>query len=29
MISYGVSRRIQHMVFDPVNFIDFIHLTKQ
>jgi peptide/nickel transport system substrate-binding protein len=29
MISYGVSKRIQHFVFDPVNAIDFSQLTKQ
>jgi peptide/nickel transport system substrate-binding protein len=29
MISYAVSKRIQHFVFDPVNFIDFFTLTKQ
>jgi len=29
MISYAVSKRIQHMVFDAVNGIDFFSLTKQ
>ncbi len=29
MRSLGVSKRLQNLVFDPVNFIDFQHLTKQ
>ncbi len=29
MISYAVSKRIQHLVFDAVNGIDFFSLTKQ
>jgi len=29
MISYAASKRIQHLVFDPVNFIDFMQLKKQ
>jgi peptide/nickel transport system substrate-binding protein len=29
MLSLAVSRHLQHMVFDPVNFIDFTVLTKQ
>lgn len=29
MISMGVSKRIQHLVFDAVNGIDFLTLTKQ
>jgi peptide/nickel transport system substrate-binding protein len=29
MISYGVSKRIQNFVADPVNTIDFPSLTKQ
>ncbi len=29
MISYAVSKRMQHMVFDAVNGIDFLSLTKQ
>ncbi|MGI0129362.1 MAG: ABC transporter substrate-binding protein, partial [Thermoplasmata archaeon] len=29
MISFGVSKRIQNLVFDPVNYIDFLSLTKQ
>lgn len=29
MISYAVSKRISHMVFDAVNGIDFFSLTKQ
>jgi len=29
MISYAASKRIQHLVFDPVNFIDFQQMTKQ
>ena len=29
MLSLTVSKRLQHMVFDPVNFIDFTVLTKQ
>ncbi|HEV2282556.1 MAG TPA: ABC transporter substrate-binding protein [bacterium] len=29
MISNAASKRIQHLVFDPVNFIDFFQLTKQ
>jgi peptide/nickel transport system substrate-binding protein len=28
-LSLTVSKRLQHMVFDPVNFIDFMVLTKQ
>jgi len=29
MLSLGVAKRIQNLQFDPVNFIDYIHLTKQ
>jgi peptide/nickel transport system substrate-binding protein len=29
MISYVVSKRLQHFAFDAVNDIDFYHLTKQ
>ena len=29
VLSLGVSRRIQNLLFDPVNFIDFLSLTKQ
>ncbi|HLW48993.1 MAG TPA: ABC transporter substrate-binding protein [bacterium] len=29
MVSYAVSKRIQHFVFDPVNDIDFSQMTKQ
>ena len=29
VISLAVSKRIQHLLFDPVNFIDFLALTKQ
>jgi peptide/nickel transport system substrate-binding protein len=29
MISLGVSKRLQHLVFDAVNGIDFFSLTKQ
>jgi len=29
MLALGVSKRLQNFAFDPVNFIDFVHLTKQ
>ena len=29
VLSLGVSKRIQNLLFDPVNFIDFLSLTKQ
>jgi len=29
VLSLAVSKRIQHLSFDPVNFIDFLALTKQ
>lgn len=29
MISLGVSKRLKNLVFDPVNFVDFMSLTKQ
>jgi peptide/nickel transport system substrate-binding protein len=29
MLSYAVSKRVQHLVFDAVNGIDFLQLTKQ
>jgi peptide/nickel transport system substrate-binding protein len=29
MLSLGVSRRMEKLTFDPVNFIDFLHLTKK
>jgi hypothetical protein len=29
MISYGVSKRIQNLVADPVNEIDFPAMKKQ
>lgn len=28
-LSLGVSKRLQNFAFDPVNFIDFVRLTKQ
>jgi len=29
MLSLGVSKRVQNLAFDPVNFIDFTRVTKQ
>ncbi len=29
LLSFGVSKRIQSLAFDPVNFIDFTHIVKQ
>jgi peptide/nickel transport system substrate-binding protein len=29
MISQGVTKRLRNYAFDPVNFIDFVDLTKQ
>ena len=29
VLSLGVSKRIQHLLFDPVNFYDFLSMTKQ
>ena len=29
MLSLAVSKRLQHLAFDPVNFIEFLTLTKQ
>jgi len=29
LLSFGVSKRIQNLAFDPVNFIDFTHIVKQ
>jgi peptide/nickel transport system substrate-binding protein len=29
MLSLGVSKRLEKLAFDPINFIDFLHLTKK
>jgi len=29
VLSLGVSKRVQNLLFDPVNFIDYNYLTKQ
>jgi len=29
LVSLGVSKRVQNFLYDPVNFYDFVSMTKQ